>query len=82
MWQHFRDYVLVKDTTKTGQEANIDFKLYPLALAELQRVPPDQRVGPVIINPRTGQPFSHSRSAGSRRIGAPWRGRPGYLTMC
>src|ERR1700731_780108 len=44
LWQHFRDYVLVKDTTKTGQEANIDFNLYPLALAELKRVPPDQRV--------------------------------------
>jgi hypothetical protein len=42
--------VLVKDTTKTGQAANIDFQLYPLALAELRRVPPDQRVGPVIIN--------------------------------
>src|ERR1044071_7349392 len=32
LWQHFRDYVLMKDTTKTGQEANIDFTLYPLAL--------------------------------------------------
>jgi hypothetical protein len=53
--------VLVKDTTKTGQEANIDFNLYPLALAELQRVPPDQRVGPLIINPRTGQPFIERR---------------------
>src|SRR5580693_838663 len=53
LWQHIRDYVLVKDTTKTGQEASIDFKLYPLALAELQRVPLDQRVGPVIINSRT-----------------------------
>ena len=31
LWQHIRDYVLVKDTTKTGQEAGIDFKLYPLA---------------------------------------------------
>jgi hypothetical protein len=29
LWQHIRDYVLVKDTTKTGQEASIDFKLYP-----------------------------------------------------
>ena len=24
LWQHIRDYVLVKDTTKTGQEADID----------------------------------------------------------
>ena len=61
LWQHIRDYVLVKDTTKTGQEAGIDFKLYPLALAELQRVPPDQRVGPVIKNSRTRQPFKERR---------------------
>jgi len=61
LWQHIRDYVLVKDTTKTGQESCIDFKLYPLALAELQRVPLDQRVGPVIIDSRTGQPFTERR---------------------
>jgi hypothetical protein len=61
LWQHIRDYVLVKDTTKTGQEAGIDFKLYPLALAELQRVPLDQRVGPVIKDSRTGQPFKERR---------------------
>jgi hypothetical protein len=61
LWQHFRDYVLVKETTKTGQEADIDFKLYPLALAELNRVPADLRVGPVIIDSRTGQPFKERR---------------------
>ena len=61
LWQHIRDYVLVKDTTKTGQETSIDFTLYPLALAELQRVPPDQRVGPVIKDGRTGQPFKERR---------------------
>jgi hypothetical protein len=61
LWQHIRDYVLIKDTTKTGQETGIDFKLYPLALAELQRVPPDQRVGPVIKDSRTGQPFKERR---------------------
>jgi hypothetical protein len=61
LWQHFRDYALVKETTKTGQEADIDFKLYPLALAELKRVPSDLRVGPVIIDSRTGQPFKERR---------------------
>ena len=60
LWQHIRDYVLVKDTTKTGEEAGIDFKLYPLALAELQRVSPDKRVGPVIIDRVTEQPFKSS----------------------
>ena len=61
LWQHIHDYVLVKQTTKTGQDANIDFKLYPLALAELQCVLPDQRVGPVIIDRRTRQPFKERR---------------------
>jgi len=60
LWQHIRDYVLTKETTKTGQEAGIDFKLYPLALAELQRVPPNKRVGPVIIDRLTEQPFKSS----------------------
>jgi hypothetical protein len=60
LWQHIPDYVLTKDTTKTGQESRIDFKLYPLALAELQRVPSDERVGPVIINRVTGEPFKSS----------------------
>src|SRR6516165_6278618 len=60
LWQHIRDYVLIKKTTKTGQEAGIDFKLYPLALAELRRVPPDKRVGPVIIDRLTEQPFKSS----------------------
>jgi len=78
LWQHIRDYVLVKDTTKTGQESSIDFKLYPLALAELQRVPLDQRVGPMIIDSRTG---SHLRNAGSRKIGGQWHMPPAYPTM-
>ena len=57
LWQHARDYVLDRDTAKTGEEAGIDVKLYPLALVELQRVPPDQRVGPVIVDSFTGQHF-------------------------
>jgi hypothetical protein len=58
LWQHItKDYVVEKSTTKTGAKAAIDFKEYPLALAELQRVPSDQRVGPVIKDRRTGEPY-------------------------
>jgi hypothetical protein len=78
LWQHIRDYVLVKDTTKTGQETSIDFKLYPLALAELQHVPQDQRVGPVIKDGRTGQPF---KEPGSKKIGAQWHALRAYRTI-
>jgi hypothetical protein len=63
LWQHIRDYVLIKDTTKTGQQAAVDFKLYPLALAELQRVPLDERLGPVIKDGRTGLPFRRNMYA-------------------
>jgi hypothetical protein len=77
LWQHIRDYVLVKETTKTGQEAGIDFKLYPLALAELQRVPPDQRVGPVIKDSRTGQPFKTRGFQKKWRAAARAAGIPG-----
>lgn len=57
VWQDVRDYVLSKRTSKTGQNAAIDFKEYPLALAELAKVPAERRVGPVILDSKTGQPF-------------------------
>jgi hypothetical protein len=57
LWQDIKDYVIQKGTTKTGAEAAIDFNEYPLAFAELRRVPSDERVGPVIKDSRTGQPF-------------------------
>ncbi len=69
LWQHIsKDYVLQKTTTKTGAAAAVDFREYPLALAELQRVLLEKRIGPVIIDSRTGQPF-RSNTAYSRR----WR---------
>ena len=79
LWQHFRDYVLSKKTTKTGQEAGIDFKLYPLALAELRRVPPDKRVGPVIIDRLTEQPFKSSTYRRRWRAVARAAGIPNYV---
>ena len=59
LWQDIKEYVLQKGTTKTktGAEAASDFNEYPLALAELQRVPSDERLGPVIKDSRTGLPF-------------------------
>lgn len=62
LWQDLLpDYVLRKSTSKTGQLAAIDFREYPLALAELARVPPERRVGPVIVEPRTSEPFKPGR---------------------
>jgi len=36
-----------------------DLKLYPAILEELGRIPPDRRVGPVIISETTGEPYKH-----------------------
>jgi hypothetical protein len=54
LWQDIKEYVLQKGTTKTGAEAAIDFNEYPLALAELRRVPSGERVGPVMLGGASG----------------------------
>jgi hypothetical protein len=41
--------------------AAIDFKEYPLALTELGRVPSERRIGPVILDSKTGEPFKLGR---------------------
>lgn len=58
-WSHIdADMILRKDTAKTGQGAAFDLKLYPMLMAELSRVPADERIGPIIVNPNTGLPFT------------------------
>ncbi|HEX4617565.1 MAG TPA: hypothetical protein VH230_16830 [Stellaceae bacterium] len=54
LWQDIKEYVLQKGATKTGAEAAIDFNEYPLALAELRRVPSGERVGPVMLGGASG----------------------------
>jgi hypothetical protein len=55
IWQDLKDYVLQKPTSKNQRAVAIDFKEYPLALAELAQAPGDRRVGP--IDSKTGEPF-------------------------
>lgn len=55
------DLVVRKATTKTGAIAAHDFKLYSLVVAVLEMVPPERRVGPLIINERTGRPYAEWR---------------------
>jgi integrase len=57
LWNHIRDGVLDMKTSKTGARAVVDLREYPLAKAELDRVPSERRIGPVILDPRTGEPF-------------------------
>lgn len=50
-------YVPSKTADTTGVAVVLDLTLCPLALAELERVPQDKRVGPVVLNERTALPY-------------------------
>jgi hypothetical protein len=64
--------VLRKTHTKTGAYVEFDLKLYPMILEEIQRVPRQKRIGPMIISERTGEPYKphlHSDLAQGRQPG-------------
>jgi hypothetical protein len=51
--------VLRKAHTKTGAYVEFDLRLYPLVLEEIDRMPREKRIGPMIISERTGEPYKH-----------------------
>ena len=55
-----QDWILRKKTSMRGVAVEHDLKLCPLAMAELQRVPIERRVGPLIISEATGEPYKSS----------------------
>jgi hypothetical protein len=59
--------ILTKRTGKTTAEVIIDLNEYPLIVAELDRLATIPRIGPVIVDSKTGEPFK--RRAFARR----WR---------
>jgi hypothetical protein len=63
------DLTMQKPTSKSRErkKAMADLKLSAFAMSELMRVPPDQRIGPVIVSEVTGQPYQ--RKAFNKR----WR---------
>lgn len=59
-WTHIdADGILRKPTSKSNgkQIAEHDLKSYPETLALLQAVPAEKRVGPVVVDERSGQPY-------------------------
>jgi hypothetical protein len=54
------DLVLRKPTSKSGGRklAAVDLRLCPMVMDELEHVPAERRVGPVIICEGTGQPYT------------------------
>lgn len=61
------DMVLRFETSKRDHRVEIDLKLYPMILAEIERVPPEQRIGPMVIDERSGLPYSN------KEYGKRWR---------
>jgi hypothetical protein len=57
IWEEMsRDRILQKKTSKTAATVAIDLNDYPLISTELNRIT-EPRIGPVIIDSKTGQPF-------------------------
>jgi integrase len=77
VWQEISpDRILTHDTGKTGQRVVHDLKECPLVLAELDRLPALPRIGPVIIDSKTGEPFRRREYSGrwreiARAVGIP-----------
>lgn len=59
LWAHLRDdLVLHFVSAKREREIEIDLSLYPLVVAELSKVAKDKRIGPMIIDERSGLPYA------------------------
>lgn len=59
------DWTVAKPTSKTNfdEVAEFDLTLLPLALAEMQRVEPTRRIGPVCLDEDTGKPWRQRKFA-------------------
>lgn len=76
-WSHLGDDMVLRFTTaKRDRVVTIDFALYPQALAEIERVPKDRRIGPMLIDERSGLPYAKYAYAKQWRIIATAAGIP------
>jgi integrase len=51
--------ILRKMHTKTEITVEHNLKLHPMILEEIAKVPPERRVGPIILSERTGEPYKN-----------------------
>jgi hypothetical protein len=68
--------ILSKATTKTGAIVVADLKLCPLVMQVLATVPTDKRVGPMIVDEKSGRPYAEDAYAREWRIVARAAGIP------
>ena len=73
-----RDWRLEKPTSKSNfkEIAEFDLRLLPIVMAELERVSPTSRIGPVVLDHRTGRPFLQREFARRFRVVARAAGVP------
>jgi len=57
------DLVITLITAKNEVEAVFDLKLYPMVMAEIDGIPAEKRVGPIVIDETVGRPYSNGRYA-------------------
>jgi hypothetical protein len=56
-------YTPSKTQFTTGAKATVDFRVCPMVMAELAKLPHEARRGPLVINAQTGLPFTQRRFA-------------------
>jgi len=60
LWSDIDDsMILRKKTSKRGVVVEHDLRLCSLAMAEIERVPVERRIGPIIISETTGEPYKN-----------------------
>ena len=64
-FEHINGTVLRKRTSKTGKVVEHDLAQLPDTLAELERIPPLRRIGPLVLNEENGLPYK-------RRVYTKW----------
>ncbi|KQV83648.1 hypothetical protein [Rhizobium sp. Root1220] len=70
------DLVLRKTHIKTGLPVEHDLRLHPAVLEEIERVPVEKRIGPMIISESTGVPYKNRKFSERWRIVANEAGIP------
>jgi hypothetical protein len=59
-WSDINQVLMLSKThTKTGAYVEFDLKLYPAVLQEIELVPREKRIGPMIVSEHTREPYKH-----------------------
>ena len=68
MWSQVDENLILRYTASktqftTGAKGTVDFCECPMVLEELSKLPQGARRGPLIVNPKTGLPYTQRRFA-------------------